>query len=183
MGLLQAHIRYIHARLYSQKLLKYKHMHSSKPQYSSYPTAPSKYGAASQEPTPQDTSPPTTKEEITYIQQVLGRILYYAIAVDLTVLFALSTITSKQAKETKTTLKNVRQLLEYLTTNPDTTIIFHASDMILNIHPEASYLSTKSAKSRASGQVFLGSVPKDGEPITLNNATFTLCTILNFVAS
>ena len=47
-------------------------------------------------------------------------------------------------------------------------IIFHASDMILIIHSDASYLSTKNAKSRASGHLFLGSVPNDGEPITLN---------------
>ena len=50
-------------------------------------------------------TPPDTKEEITRIQQVVGSILYYAISVDLTVIMALSTITSKQAKSKKTTLK------------------------------------------------------------------------------
>ena len=33
------------------------------------------------------------------------------------------------------------QLLDYLATHPDTTIQYHASDMILHIHSDASYLS------------------------------------------
>ena len=139
-------------------------MHSSKPQYSSYPTAPSKYGAASQEPTPQDTSPPATKEEITYIQQVVGRILYYARAVDLTVLVTLSTIASDQEKSTKTTLKDVHQVLDYLDTSPDATIRFYASDMILNIHSDAYHLSAKNTNSCASCHFSLGSFPNMDNP-------------------
>ena len=105
MGLRQAYIRYIYARVYLKKLQKYKHQNPSKPQYAPYPTTPRKYGATSQEPTPQDTAPPATKEEITHIQQFVGSILYYAIAVVLNVLMALSNIDSEKAKATKTTLK------------------------------------------------------------------------------
>ena len=47
---------------------------------------------------------------------------------------ALSTIANKQAKVTKTTIKNVHQVLDYLLTNPDVKIRFHASYMVLNIH-------------------------------------------------
>ena len=48
---------------YIQKQLQnYKHQHPSKPQYAPYPTSPRKYGAASQEPIPQDTSPTATEE-------------------------------------------------------------------------------------------------------------------------
>ena len=96
---------------------------------------------------------------------------------------ALSTISSEQAKAKKTTIKNVNQVLDYMSTNPDVTIRFHASDMILHIHLDASYLSAKSYKSRASGHLFLGYAPKDGKPITLNGAIYTLCNILKFVAS
>ena len=42
---------------------KYKHMHLSKPQYAPHPTAPRKYGVASQEPTAQDTPPPQPKKK------------------------------------------------------------------------------------------------------------------------
>jgi hypothetical protein len=38
-------------------------------------------------------------------------------------------------------MEKAKQLLDYLATYPDTTICFKASDMILNIHFDASYLS------------------------------------------
>ena len=92
----------------------------------------------------------------------MGTILYYARAVDITVLMALSTIASEQAKTTKTTIKNMQQMLDYLAWHPNATIRFVASDMVLNIHSDASYLSAKGAKSRAAGHFFLGAVPIDG---------------------
>jgi hypothetical protein len=51
---------------------------------------------------------------------------------------ALSTIASKQAKGTKSTMKKCKQLLDYLATHPNATVQFHASDMILSIHSDAS---------------------------------------------
>ena len=77
----------------------------------------------------------------------------------------------------------MNQLIDYLQTHPNATIRYVASEMILNIHSDASYLSEPNAKSRASGHFFLGSKPVDGQPIFLNGAIHTLCTILKFVAS
>ena len=94
--------------------------------------------------------PEATEDEVTYIQQVVGNILYYARVVDLTVLMALSTIASKQAKVTKTTIKNVKTMLDYLALFSDATVRFVASDMVLNIHSDASYKPFKGAKNRAS---------------------------------
>ena len=70
-----------------------------------------------------------------------------------------------------------------MATNPDTKIRFHASNMVLNIHSDRSYMYANNVKSCSASHFFLGSVPKDGEPITLNIAIFTLCTILTIVAS
>ena len=72
-------------------------------------------------------------------------------------------------------------MLDYLATKPDAMIIIHASEITLNIHYDASFLSAKIAKSRASVHLFLVSVPKDGELITLNDEIFILCIILKFV--
>ena len=55
--------------------------------------------------------------------------------------------------------------------------------MILNIHSGASYLSEPNARSRACGHYFLGTIPKDGEPIILNGAIFSLSGILKFVVA
>ena len=70
-----------------------------------------------------------------------------------------------------------------MATHPDAAIRYHASDMILNVHSDASYLSAKDSKSRASGYFFMGSLPRDGQPIKLNGAISIICSILKFVAS
>ena len=94
----------------------------------------------------------------------------------------LSTIASDQAEATKKPITNTKQLLYYLTTHPNATIRFYASDMIMNIHLDTSYLSVKGARSRASGHFFMGSVPKYDETIILNEVLYSLCAILKFVA-
>ena len=55
--------------------------------------------------------------------------------------------------------------------------------MILQIHTDASYLSKPKARSRAAGHYFLECFPQNNQPIRLNSAIYTLCTVLKFVAS
>ena len=120
-------------------------------------------------PTPGCNIPPRPKDEppladaagTKQTQKVVGIILYYIPTVDLSVLMALSTITSEQAKVTKKTTANIEQVLGYLATNPDVTMRFHAPDMILIIHSDASYLSEKGTKSPSSDHFFLGWILKD----------------------
>ncbi len=51
----------------------------------------------------------------------------------------------------------------------------------MNIHSDASYLSKPNACSRACSHFFMGSLPRNGDPIKLNGAFHTLCSILRFV--
>ena len=164
-------------------LLKYKHRMPTKPQHCPYAPAPKQYGAKAQEPLPVDISPKLSPDEIKEIQRVIGSILYYARAVDITVLMALSSIAIEQSKGTTNTMEKAKQLLDYLATYPNATIRFQASDMIMNVHSDASYLSESNARSRACGHFFMGWTPKDGDPIKLNGAFFTLCAILRFVVA
>ena len=117
------------------------------------------------------------------MQKIVGSILYYARAVDMTVLMALSTIASEQTKGTERTLEKAYQVLDYLATHPNAVVRFRASDMVMNIHSDASYLSEPKARSRACGHFFMGALPKDGDPIKLNGAFHTLCSILRFVVA
>ena len=64
--------------------------------------------------------------------------LYYGIAVDNTILVALSTIASEKSAATSNTAKKINQLLNYLATNPDATIRYTRSDMFLWVHSDAS---------------------------------------------
>ena len=81
-----------------RQLLKYKHVTSSRPQHCPYSPEPKKYGSEAQAPLPIDTSRPLDKKETKAVQKILGSILYCARAVNMTVLMALSTITSEQTR-------------------------------------------------------------------------------------
>jgi hypothetical protein len=96
---------------------------------------------------------------------------------------ALSTIAISQAKPTKNTMARCIQLLDYLVTHSDATIQFYASDMVMDIHSDASYLSESNARSRACGHFFMGWQPVDGESIRLNGAFYTNSVILKFVVA
>ena len=169
---------------YVKKTLhKYNHPTPTKPQHSPFPIPPKKFGSAAQAPDPEDTSPAATDEEKKEIQRKVGSILYYGRAVDMTTLTALNDIGSQQANPTQNTTRLANHLLDYLATHPNATLRFYASDMILNVHSDASYLSVSKGRSRASGYFFLGTLPRDDQPIQLNGAFHNLCTILPFVAA
>jgi hypothetical protein len=149
-----------------------------KPQHCPYTPNPIVYGKDNQAPTPGDTSPLLDAAGNQRIQQIVGSFLYYARAVDPTILMALSTIAAQQSAPTEETLARVNQFLDYMWTHPDAKITYRASDMILNVHSDASYLSAPKARSRAGGYFFLGSIPRDAEPIIINGAIHITCTIL-----
>ncbi|KAL7483088.1 hypothetical protein ACHAW6_013638 [Cyclotella cf. meneghiniana] len=168
---------------YIKKVLQRFRHECSKPQNSPHQCAPQHYGKLAQLPLPPDDSPPLSKPGITRIQQIVGAILYYARCVDITILMTLSTIAHEQARATERTNLSITQLLDYCATHPDATIRFRASDMVLDIHSDASYLNAPSARTRIGGHFFLGWAPRDHLPIKLNGAIHVVSTILKFVAA
>jgi hypothetical protein len=78
-------------------------------------------------------------------------------------------------------MEKTKQLLDYLAINPEATIWYRASDMIMNVHSDASYLSEADAHSRTCRHFFMVWKAEDDSPIKLNGAFFTLCAILCFV--
>ena len=141
------------------------------------------FGRAAQDLPPPDESKPLDEKGKKRVQQVVGIFLYYGRAVDMTILCALSEIASQQAAPTEKTMERVNTFLDYMATHPDAIIRYYPSDMVLNVHSDASYLTAPKARSRAGGHFFLGSIPKDGCPIRLNGAILTQCSILKCVAA
>ncbi len=82
---------------------------------------------------------------------MIGSILYYARAVDLTMLMAFSTIAREPAKGMENTMLKMKQLLDYFALHPKATVQFNASDMVLNIYSDVSYISKANIHSRAGG--------------------------------
>ena len=77
------------------------------------------YGVKIQYAKEPDTSTKLGPKEKKFIQQVTGTFLYYARAVDATMLVALSAIASEQSSPTETTMKKTKQFLDYLASHPD----------------------------------------------------------------
>jgi hypothetical protein len=65
-------------------------------------------------------------------------------------------LASEQKKSNAATTYKVIKLLNYCATYPEATLRYHALDMILNIHSDASYLSEFEAKIRAGGLFYMG---------------------------
>ena len=129
-----------------KQLLKYHHI-MRRIQHCPYAPEPKTYGAKAQSPLPQKTSRILTDTEIKQVQKIVGSILYYARAVDMTVLMALSSIASEQTKGTERILEKAYHVLDYLASHPNAVVRFCASNMVLNIHSDASYLSKPKAHS------------------------------------
>ena len=73
---------------------------------------------------PEDDAPLLPEERIKFIQQVVGVFLYYATAIDNTVLVALSDIGSKKSRATFKTMDEVQQILDYLAQIPMQQLVF-----------------------------------------------------------
>ena len=86
-----------------------------------------------------DSSPLLPAKTINKVQQIVGTLLYYSIAVDPTMLTALGSIAAQQAKGTEKTYADTFWLLNYAATHPNTKIRYTARNMILLIHSDTSY--------------------------------------------
>ena len=160
---------------------KYQHPAPKKPQHQPHPCTPIVYGP--QQAQPDDNSLPLTPEAIKRIQQIVGSLVFYARAQDSTLKKALSTLGSEQTKGTEYTEEKMRQLLDYCYTHPDAKIRYYASDMMLHIHSDGSYLSEAKARSTAAGHFFLANKPNPTKPILNNGAIHTISNIIKHVMS
>ena len=103
------------------------------------------YGSTVQYAKQDDTSPKLDAAKKKFVQQVTGTFLYYARAVDPTMLVALSAIAASQAAPTKNTLEKTMFFLDYVASHPDAILTYKASDMVLQVHSDASYLTEPEA--------------------------------------
>jgi hypothetical protein len=165
----------------TKALKRFNHSRPNKPQNQPYPHVPPKYGAKVQYAMPEDTSPKLSKEDKKFIQEVTGTFLFYARAIDSTMLTALSALASEQADPTEATMTKCKQFLDYAASQEDAVVTYKASDMKLAVHSDASYLSEPKARSRAGGHFFLTKKENDTHPD--NGAVLNLAKIIKAVMS
>jgi hypothetical protein len=123
------------------------------------------------------------------LQEIIGLLLYYARGVDSTMLVALGSLAATKTSEA--TAMAVTHLLSYGASHPDAILRYHASDLILHVHSDASYLSESKARSHTGGYFFLSSrdpkhtshINPDAAPTPPNGAVHVPCTIMKVVLS
>jgi hypothetical protein len=129
----------------SKALLKYQHQAPLKPQHAPYKATPIQSGTQVQT-VMADTTAPLSKELIKRLQDIVRTVLNYGRAVDQTILPAISAIASQQAQGMEAVADTCHQLLDYAATHPNAGICYLASNMILVVHTDASYLSKHNAQ-------------------------------------
>ncbi len=150
-------------------LQRFQHPKPSHSENAPHASQPPQYGQKVQYASPPDRSPVLDAANRKQVQEIIGCLLYYARAVDSTLLAALGTLGEQQANSTQATLAAITQLLNYCDTHPTAEIEFVASDMILHVDSDASYLSCSKARSRAAGYHYLSSCPT--EPLSASSPT------------
>ena len=107
--------------------------------------------------------------------------MYYARALDNTMLVTLNIIAQSQSNPTQHTAKLCHHLLDYCATYPNVGLRYHKNDMVLHIHSDASYLIASYAKSRISGSFSVSSNPT--KPTTHNAPIHIECKTLYHVVT
>jgi hypothetical protein len=168
---------YIKAALY-----KYQLPAPACPEHAPHRWNPPIYGAKTQFVNEETTSPALSDKDVNKLQQLTATLLYYARAVNPTLIMPINVLASEQSNATEVTSDKVIKLLNYCNTNPETKIRYHASDMILHIHSDASYLSESEAKSSAGGFFYMGSDTKTDKKLT-NRVILIISNVLKHVMS
>jgi hypothetical protein len=163
-------------------LHKYQHAAPARPEHTPHTWNPPVYGAKTQYVENETTSPALSDKDVNKLQQLTGTLLYYTRAVDPTLIMPINVLASEQSRATSHTADKVITLLNYCNTHPETKIRYHASDMILYIYSNVSYLSEKEAKSRAGGFFYMGSSTNTDKTLT-NGALLIISTVLKHVMS
>jgi len=93
------------------------------------------------------------------------------------------TLATQQAQSMQATMEALTQLLNYCATHPNAGICYHASDMVLWAHSNASYLSAPKGSSHTAGYYFLSScqhsAPTASDPAPPDNdPVHVLCQIM-----
>jgi hypothetical protein len=157
-------------------LLKFQHPTLVSPQHQPYKHVPIQYGAKIQQ-VDINTSNQLSPDAIKHVQDIVGTHLYYGCAVNPTLLTALSSIATCQTNGTTAVAKLCQQLLNYVATHSN---LASATDIILAIHTNASYLSEQAGKSCTPGHFYL---TNDGNKKFNNGTILTLSSIIEHVMS
>lgn len=127
-----------------------------------------------------DNTAPLSPKDTTILQEITGSLLYYARAVDPTMLTATNAVASSQATPTQLVREQAIRLLQYARAFPDNRVVFHKSKMHFIIQSDASYLSRSKARSVAGGIGYFGDA---NNPTAENGMVYAMSSIIDVVVA
>ena len=98
-------------------------------------------------------------------------------------MLTLNELASAQSQGIEATKLALLKLLNYCATHDNAKIRYFASDMVLHVHSDASYLSAYRARSRVGRHFLLSNKISQGQKICHNWAILVIVSILNNVIS
>jgi len=102
----------------AKALQRFQHPAPNRLQHAPHAWIPPQYGTKTQFTNPIDATPPMDIPQTKRLQQIIGVLLYYARALNLTMLVALGSLAAAQTEGTQATMEACMQLLNYAATHP-----------------------------------------------------------------
>ena len=138
------------------------------------------YGAKVQISYNKDDSSPLSATDTTTLQAITDSLLYYARAVDPTMLPAVNAIASSQARPSTMVRDAAIRLLQYARAYPANAVEFHKSKMDLILQTDASYLSRSNSRSVAGG---IGNFGDASNPSKENGMVYAMSSIIDVIVA
>jgi hypothetical protein len=132
---------------YIQKLLRRVRPNGIKGASTPALYVPPNYGNPGSQKATVDASHLASESDKKLLQSVVGTLLYYSRAVDPSICTAVHQLGSVQSKPTANDMKSMECLLQYVSTHSNMGIRYYASNMILQLMSDASYLCRPRARS------------------------------------
>jgi hypothetical protein len=114
-----------------------------------------------------DDSDPAIDKQTKFLQILIGKLLYYTIAVDLTIAVAVNRISSRIAHATTKTVAAAMRLAQHVLHHPNANITYYPSNMQLMCHSDASHDAEPGSRSRIAGVYIFGASDFLGPEVSL----------------
>ena len=130
--------------------------------------------------TTNDTMAPLMPQQTKCNQEIVGTLLFYSCRVDPILTCALNFTATKIQHGTQAVVEAIRQLLNYVAKHLNTIMHYAASDMILYIYSNTSFLFKQNSKSHVGSHYYLTSTNTTAPS---NGDVHTLSAIIKYVVS
>jgi hypothetical protein len=138
---------------------------------------PVQYGTKGAQQVTVDPTPAATDIAKQQLQSIVGSLLYYARAVDPSLMTAVCALSAQQSNPTEAATAAADRLLGYVAAYPDNQLVYRSSDMQLKFASDASHNSRPKGRSVGGGIIYAG----DADNNNINGAIDAFSSVIGVV--